>query len=85
MIGTGAEKIKPDSYAGIPHGVPDDRSHFLPELLAEARRLHRLGRPVAEVRKAILSLNSALDKPLPPFSPGGLCDCVNAVLAREGA
>jgi hypothetical protein len=67
----------------IRHGIPADRQQHLAELLDEARRLHVLGRPAAEVRRSVLALNRELPLPLPAFSAGGLVECVNAVLAEE--
>jgi hypothetical protein len=65
------------------HGVPDDRAHFLDDLLDEARRLRDLGRPADEVRRAVIALNRNLGRQaVPPFSAGGLVECVNAVLAE---
>jgi hypothetical protein len=66
------------------NGCPDDRVRFLAELLDEGRRLYRLGRPVAEIRRAVLTLNANLGKlAVPAFSPGGLCESLDAVLVAE--
>jgi hypothetical protein len=66
------------------HGVPDDRSGILADLLDEARRLRDLGHSPDEVRRAILTLNRNLrDLAVPPYSPGGLAECLNIVVAES--
>ncbi|HKI36045.1 MAG TPA: hypothetical protein VKA46_29585 [Gemmataceae bacterium] len=72
----------PPADGAPPHGVPDAQAGFLEELLAEARRLRDLGRPAGDVRRAVLQLNQNLPRPLPPFSAGGLADCLDALLAE---
>jgi hypothetical protein len=66
------------------HGIHADRAEFLAELLDEARRLRDLGRSPGDVRRSILQLNRNLPAPLPAFSAGGLCECLDAVLAGGG-
>jgi hypothetical protein len=53
------------------------------ELLAEAERLRDVGRPADNIRRSILTLNQNLPAPLrlPPFSAGGLMECVNTIFA----
>jgi hypothetical protein len=81
LVGGLAREEWPGDHVLDHHGVPDDRAALLPELLDEAKRLQALGRPPAEVHRAVLALNRNLPRPLPSFSPGGLCDCVNACMA----
>jgi hypothetical protein len=71
------------SSRALAHGIPDDQAPFLHDLLDEALRLHRLGRAPADVRRAVLRLNSNLPHPLPSYSAGGLAECIDAVLAKE--
>jgi hypothetical protein len=63
-----------------PNGIPDDRLNDLAELLAYVRRHLAAGRPAAEVRAEALCLARSTRVPL--FSAGGLCECIDAVLAE---
>ena len=72
----------PPRIAGVLHGIPDAVADYLPELLTEARRLRGLGRPADDVRRAVLQLARNLPVRLPLFSHGGLCECLDAVLAE---
>jgi hypothetical protein len=60
------------------HGIPDDRAGQLPQLLAEARRLQRLGLEPEHLFREVATLNRQLPLPLPMFSPGGLAECLFA-------
>jgi hypothetical protein len=78
------EEERPDDLViDLEHGVPNDRAESLARLLAQVRRLRRLGRSPACIRLAISVLNRTLPKPVPCFSPGGLCECLDALLAEE--
>jgi hypothetical protein len=70
--------------AAILHGIPDTCGPFLADLLSEARCLIDLGRTPAEVRNSIPALNRNLPRGqrVPPFSPGGLAACLDALLAE---
>jgi hypothetical protein len=64
-------------------GIPDRQAGDLDELLTEALRLSRRGDSDDDVRRAVLRLNSNLPEPLPTYSPSGLVECLNCLLARR--
>jgi hypothetical protein len=79
-------QIAPPLNVGVPeyHGVPEPALPALWDLLAEAERLLGLGRSPAEAARAGLHLARNLGRLAPPlYSPGGLADCLDAVLGRR--
>jgi hypothetical protein len=66
----------------ICHGIPDDHAAELGALLTEARRLRDHGLPRAMVLARVVAINRRLARSLPLYSPGGLVETLDVVLAE---